>query len=77
MEHYFKHRISVHALEVLLYNYCYMKKHFSEETLLKKRMYLRKCYRYLRQNWNANLLMLVHEESAIKHFVGDENNVPF
>ena len=24
MEHYFKHRISVHALEVLLYNYCYM-----------------------------------------------------
>ena len=36
MEHYFKHRISVHALEVLLYNYCYMKKHFSEETLLTK-----------------------------------------
>ena len=37
MEHYFIHRISVHALEVLLYNYCYMKKTcFSDKTLLTK-----------------------------------------
>ena len=34
MEHYFKHRISVHALEVLLYNY--EKTYISDETLLTK-----------------------------------------
>ena len=38
MEHYFKHRISVWALEVLLYLAIYpMKKtYFSDETLLTK-----------------------------------------